>query len=115
MMASEALRSATAGVSVDTRFDELEGHLRELRRSLGVHDDAGPAAGPASNGASTGAPEGRGEGRGPLRTMERPTSPPPFADRGAPARRGLGPDLVLIAAGWATLIVLVVRVLGQGS
>jgi hypothetical protein len=124
-------------VTVDTMFDELEAQLRELRISLGSDVDSVPARVPAAPPAPAAPAESAEsaesmESEAAVERAELSTSIPdvsheslsfdedvadsPRAEaRGRTARRGLGVDLIVIAAGWSTLIVLVVRALGQAS
>jgi hypothetical protein len=131
-MAGEASRGERAGVTVDTGFDRLEDQLRELRRSLAgdataptepvpdghvVHDDHVTQVAVtqvASEVTSLEPPQAEPQ-RPAERTPERMPERTVVEVGSGPARRGLGPDLVLLAAGWSALIVLVVRALGQAA
>ncbi len=112
-----SVRSSQEGgssVDVDTAFDALEDRLRSLRISLGADlgadVDARPAPEPAAPSTSR---------HDPAVDVLTSGQVVPEADRTETrevrARRGMGADLVLIAAAWSVLIVLVVRALGQAS
>ena len=127
-------------VTVDTRFDEFEAQLRGLRLSLGSEVGSVPAlvpvvpvvpvalvaptepVEPVESGVS-GAPTEPAELSTSIHDVfhEDRTSDEDVAGslraevRGRTARRGLGVDLIVLAAGWSALIVLVVRALGQAS
>ena len=115
--------TSSASIGSSHAFDEIEQKLRDLHRSLGMDVPPEPVAVPVvaaerveQDSPAPVAVETPEPAPAPApKTQPRPLPQPRSRSFPVRSRRGIGPDLVLLSAAWAGLIVLVVVALGQAS